>query len=445
MPTSAHRIGLALALLLLPTTAVAQTPIDHGLASYINKIKAVDNHAHPMLPVMPGQPADTDFDALPLDGIPPFPLPWRLQLANPEWAAMTHKLYGVRTRDTGTVWTNAVQAARAKKLAQMQDSFPAWVLDRAGIQVMVANRVAVGPGLLPPRFLWVPFDDALLFPLDIRHEAARNPDAASLYPKEAKLLHRYLRDLGLKAPPPTLDDYLRNVVVPTIRRQKTAGAIAVKFEAAYLRSLDFAPPDEASARNIYARYVAGGTPSHEEYANLENYLFRVIARTAGSLGMAVHLHVLELFGGYYSPRGSRPEQLESVFNDPTLRHTNFVMLHGGWPAVGETEAMMSKPNVYADFSMMDLILEPSELAGVLRHWLARWPNKVLFGTDSFDNGAGQGWDQVAYFSATSARRALAMALTGMMRDHEITRKRAMTLARMVLRENAIALYHLDLK
>jgi len=117
-------------------------------------------------------------------------------------------------------------------------------------------------------------------------------------------------------------------------------------------------------------------------------------------------------------------------------------VHGGWPHVDETQALMSKPNVYADISMMDQILSATLLAGVLRQWLGEWPTKVLFGTDAFDGGAEQGWEQVAWVGSTTARRALAIALTGMMRDGEIDRDRAQALARMVLRENAAAVYGL---
>jgi hypothetical protein len=42
-----------------------------------------------------------------------------------------------------------------------------------------------------------------------------------------------------------------------------------------------------------------------------------------------------------------------------------------------------------------------------------------------------------------AREALAVALTGMMNDGEITREEAAGLARMVLRENAIEPYKLN--
>jgi hypothetical protein len=92
--------------------------------------------------------------------------------------------------------------------------------------------------------------------------------------------------------------------------------------------------------------------------------------------------------------------------------------------------------------MTDNIVSPTILAGVLRQWLGEWPDKVLFGTDAFDGGAEQGWEQVAWVGSNTTRRALAIALTGMMHDGEITRDRAQTLARMVLRENAAALYGL---
>ncbi|HEY5218981.1 MAG TPA: hypothetical protein VIJ16_04185, partial [Gemmatimonadaceae bacterium] len=300
----------------------ANASVDTRLATYIAGIKAVDNHAHPMRPIQPGAPADTEYDALPLDGIPPFTLPWRLRPENPEWAAAAHALYGVPVSDTGKAYLDALSAARARTLKTQGDNFPAWVLDRAGIEVMFANRVAVGPGLTPPRFRWVPFDDALMLPLDTRAEAARTPDTRSLYPREEALLRRYLAALGMKAPPNTLEAYVQAVVAPTLQHQHDAGAPAVKFEAAYLRPLDFAPPDTAAARSIYARYAHGGTPTRAEYKTLQDYLFHEIARRAGRLGMAVHIHVLYEFGGYYDANGSQPQQLQAVANDSTLRGTN---------------------------------------------------------------------------------------------------------------------------
>jgi len=437
--------AVAAMMLLAPSTLRAQAQVDSSLARYIQGIRAVDDHAHPMLPVPPGAPPDTDFDALPLDGIPPFPIPWRLTTAAPIWSRAAAALYGPAAGRPGDAGRRALAAARDSMLAARGRQFPDWALDQAGIQVMIANRIAMGPGLDDARFRWVPFDDALLFPLDTRAEAARTPDLRSLYPKEDSLLQRYLGDLGLSALPRSLDRYILDVVVRTLKSQRQKGALAIKFEAAYLRSLDFAEPDPARAHRIYAKYVGGGTPTHQEYRMLQDYLFRVVAHEAGRLGLAVHIHVLETFGGYYDAAAARPEKLEPVFDDSTLRSTNFVMLHGGWPEWGETEAMISKPNVYADFSMMDQMLAPSELADVLEHWLMRFPDKVLFGTDAFQGGPDQGWEEGAWVASTTARRALGIALTRLMREGEIGRDRARELARMVLRDNAVRLYGLDLQ
>ena len=160
--------------------------------------------------------------------------------------------------------------------------------------------------------------------------------------------------------------------------------------------------------------------------------------------MAVQIHTTEGFGGFYMTHGSAPHLLEPALNDSSLRGTNFIIVHGGWPLVGETQSLLAKPNVYTDISAIAIFIQPTELAPVLRQWLGEWPEKVLFGTDAFEGGPEQGWPEVAWLGTTSARRALAIALTGMMRDGEIDRARAEVLARMVMRDNAIVAYRLPI-
>lgn len=416
---------------------------DARLVSYIGTIKAIDSHAHPMRVVAPGAPPDTEYDALPLDGIPPFPMPARLRLDDPQWREAQRALFGVTSSDTGDSWRREVAAARATIAQQQGDSFPDWVLDQIGTDIMMANRIVLGTGLSAPRFRWVSFADPLMLPLDTRAEAARTPDTRSLYPKEAKLLQRYMREASVDRLPASLDEFVGRVLRPTLERQKQGGAVAVKFEAAYLRPLDFDQPDSLAAARIYARYASGGVPSAAEYKTVEDYLFRVICREAGLLGMAVQIHVLEGFGGFYVPQHSAPHLLEPTVSDSSLRGTNFVLVHGGWPLVDETQTLLSRPNVATDISAMVLYVEPARLAGVLRQWLTEWPEQVLFGTDAFDGGPDQGWPEVAWAGGQTARWALATALTGMMRDGEIDRTRAEALARMVMRENAARVYKLD--
>jgi predicted TIM-barrel fold metal-dependent hydrolase len=434
-------IVLLFIFVLAVANVAAQTHADEQLSAVIAKIKAIDNHAHPLRYVAAGEKPDDEFDALPLDAIGLFPLPVRLHPDNKEFIGAWRDLYGYAHDDLTHV--RELMETKQRVAREQGEKFPAWALDQLGIEMMFANRVAMGRGLVATRFRWVAFDDALIFPLS--NEAARrsNPDYRAFYPQEERLLKRYLAGAGLRALPATLDVYLAKVVTATLESQKREGALAVKFEAAYLRKLDFDEADSRAARRIYARYVRGGEPSAADYKTLQDFLFRYVAREAGRLGLAVHIHVFEGVGGYYKQTSSNPLLLESAFNDPALRKTNFVIIHGGYPFTKETASLLSKPNVYADFSAQTFLIYPRELSEVLRNWLEAYPDKILFGTDAFSFGPEVDWPEVAWLSTTTARQALALALTGMMNDREITRAQAVELAQMVLRENAIKLYNLS--
>jgi len=423
------------------TTTSSQSSIDPALGAFIAKIRAVDNHTH----VNTIAPDDSEYDALPLEPLLPFPLPVRLQPDNPDWSAAARALYGYRHADLNEPHVIELRRTRESVARKQGDKFPEWVLDQIGTEVMLANRVAMGPGLAPPRFRWVSYVDALMLPLSTKAEGATTPDRAKLYPLEEKLLRRYLADLKVAQLPTTLDGYLRTVVTPTLERQRKAGCVAVKFEAGYLRSLDFAEVPVETASRVYSRYVNGGEPPRAEYKALEDFLFRSIAREAGRLGMAVHIHSLEGAGSFYQAAGSDPLLLESAFNDPTLRSTNFVIVHGGGVFASHAGAMLWKPNVYLDISAMVLIDSPAKLGRVLEDWLVQSPEKVLFGTDASAFGPDMGWDSAAWVGTTTARQALGIALTRMMRNGDVSRARAEEIATMVMRTNAGKLYNLRLQ
>jgi uncharacterized protein len=172
---------------------------------------------------------------------------------------------------------------------------------------------------------------------------------------------------------------------------------------------------------------------------LQDHIFRFIAAEAGRLGLPVHIHVGAGASGYFNQNDASPFLLEHMLNDPKLRKTKFVLIHGGLPNARETRFLLYKPNVYADFSAQGFLTSTRELSEVIRSWLEFVPEKVLFGTDAFPITSEVGWEEIAWLTTTSARQALAIALTGMIKDHEITRKRASELARMVMRDNALKL------
>ncbi|HEV2448195.1 MAG TPA: amidohydrolase family protein [Candidatus Sulfopaludibacter sp.] len=404
---------------------------DEGLAAEIRGIRAIDNHAHPVRYTAPGEPADRGFDALPVDNMEPQSDPVNLRPSAPAIAEAWLALYG---RDG--------KAARQRLIEQKRDDYPAWVFDQMGVEIMLANRVSMGPSIQPPRFRWVSYVDALIFPLDNARLAAENPDRKAFFALEDQLRARYLHDAGLEKPPATLAEYLSRVVTPTLEKQKRGGAVAVKFEAAYLRSLAFDRVEQSVAGRVYRQYAGKSAAAAADYKPLEDYLFRYIAAECGRLGMAVHLHVMAGAGGYFDVAGTNPLLLEPVLDSPELRQTKFVMLHGGWPFIGEITALLTKPNAYLDFSQQDLDHTPAALAATLRAWLEYVPEKVLFGSDAYPYIPEMGWEESGWLAARTARQALAIALTGMMRDGEISRARASELAGMVLRDNAAALYGL---
>lgn len=412
---------------------------DPALTAFVAKIKAVDNHGHPNTVV----PADTDSDALPLDGIP-LELPVALRTENPEWVGGWKALYHYPYTDRTDAHLAELRAGVERVQKDQGEKFPVWVLDQLGTEVYLANRIAMGPGVTEPRFRWVPFADPLMLPLSTAAEAAPTPDKRKLYPLEEKLLRRYLADLKLTRVPATLDQYLGTVVTPTLEAQRKAGAVAVKFEAAYLRALDFAEVPKAQAAKIYAGYAERGEPSHADYKALQDYLFRYIAREAGRLGMAVHIHSFEGFGNGYSLAGADPMLLESAVTDSTLARTKFVIIHGGGFYSARTGALLGKPNVYADFSLMTTVYPPARLAGILRSWLTQFPEKVLFGSDAAAFGPDLGWEVVAWLGTRNGRSAVATALSDMLRHGEVTRERAQEIATMVMRTNAARLYQLNL-
>jgi hypothetical protein len=375
--------------------------VDPQIAQQIAAIRAIDHHAHPPLP----DPADRDFDALPVEMLEPQTDPLRLRPPGKPGPTLG----------------------------------PVETLDRAGIDRVFANRVSMGPGLPRERFLWVAYADALMYPfatavLEI------NPDRKAFFGLEAKLLERYYKESGVTARPGSLDEYVTRVVLATVARHKQGGALGEKFEMAYLRPLEVGNPSREEAEAAWRD--GGRTPA--AYRKLQDFLFRAIAGECGRLGMAVHFHTGEGAGGYFDFQGANPLLLQALFNDPSLRKTNFVMVHGGWPFTREAGALLEKPNAWVDFSMQQFLRAPSDLAQTIRAWLELTPEKVMFGTDAYPYApdAGLGWSDTTLIASAAGREALGRALTEMVREGTASRARAGELAVMVLRENARKLYGL---
>jgi len=386
----------------------AYTIPDPDLVEQIAKIKAIDNHSH-MRPATAYQ--GTEEEPADLLGQSPFDRPVNVRFDNLHWTGAWRDLYGYKYNDMEKEHLSLVFKERQRIKRQQGENYPTWVLDKLGIETALVNWYELGLGQTPPRFYWVPFTDDFLDPFP-----------------------------GDKKPAATLEEYIKNVVTPAIESFKQEGAIAVKFLAAYWRPLNFENVSSAEAASVYEQLLQKKEVSISEQRKLEDYLFRYITKEAGRLDLIVHIHTGIGGGTHFNISGSNPMLLESVFNDPDQRNTKFVMIHGGWPFDKEAGAMLQKPNVYADFSAQTFLRSTHALSETIRAWLEFHPEKVLFGTDANPKSPLINWEEYAWLSTKTARNALAIALTEMMGDGQISRNRALELAEMVLRTNAIRLY-----
>jgi predicted TIM-barrel fold metal-dependent hydrolase len=432
-----HR--LTLVLLLVSGATLWSQEADPDIARYVDSVKAIDNHAH----VIAADPADRGFDQLRCDQLPDgglAPASWRY---NADLASAIRDLYGFEPKDDSDAEMKRVQDARVKAMAAHANNPQGWVLEKAGIATVLANRLALAPEMKAPLVRWVPYEDALLFPLDDTALKSVNPDRAALFQMAEELRARYYQQAGVMSAPPTLDEYVKNVVRPILQRQHDGGAVAVKFEAAYLRALDFAEVSRVEAAEIYAKYSHGGTASEADYKIVQDYLFKQVALEAGRLKMAVHIHTGSGCGSFFNDPGADAVLLSPMLNDPDLRKTNFVLLHGNWTQERKVIGLILKPNVYVDTSVIEFFLTPQELAAILKMWLEQMPERVLFGTDASPGSPAQSWPETTLWGTAKFRKALAIALTEMVHEGSINADRAKAIAKRVLHDNAAELYGLQ--
>ena len=158
-------------------SAFAQSA-DPTLLAEIMRMKAIDNHAHPMNT----DPDDQEFDAIACGGLEfVSPPPLRLRLDNQIYVDAWRALYGTSTS------SEALTAKRTGK-ATRGDDYPAWVLDQLNIETMLTNRTSKGRGLNAPRFRWVGYGDPLMLPLSTKALGEADSDKNFLYKRERRLL-----------------------------------------------------------------------------------------------------------------------------------------------------------------------------------------------------------------------------------------------------------------
>jgi uncharacterized protein len=414
-----------------PFTGADLPKIYERLLKQIDQIPIYDNHSHATFP----DDSDMDAQAAPPDETSVL----RLREDNPEFVAAAKSLFGYPYDDFKP--EHAKWLIDKKKAAEASGSTAYWdsILDKLNIETCLANRVAMAPYLDPKRFHWVFFVDSFLFPLDNRDQTGKNPDMGVYIPLQEKVLQRYMKQENVSGLPADLGGY-EAFVRQTLADNQKKGGVAIKFEAAYFRSLYFSDPPREKAEAIYAKYHTGGVPSNDDYRTLQDYVFRVLIDQAGKLNLSVHFHSAVGIGDYFSLRNGNPLNLENVVRDPRYSKTNFVLIHGGYPYTLDMIWMTAAKNVYTDSSLMGYYVYPSELKNILKQWISLFPDRMMFGSDAFPFNDAVGAEETFWLAVRSARTAVAAALAELVSEGAFTEEKALELAHMYLHDNAAKLY-----
>ena len=405
------------------------------LLKEIDKIPMYDNHAHP------GYADDSDVDAM--ASPPDESATLRLRDDNPEFVAGAKALFGYPYDDFKP--EHAKWLADKKSAAEKAGGTAYFdsILDKLNVDICLANRAMMPAYLNTQRFHWVFFGDAFFYPFDNRGQAASTPDMGVYVPLQGKMLSRWKKQEGIDALPADLTGYVA-FVQKTMEDNQKRGGVAIKFEAAYFRSLYFTDPSREKAEAIYGKYRAGGVPTAEEYGIFQDYIFRRITDESGKLHLPIHFHSAIGIGDYFSLHNGNVLNLENVLRDPRYKNVTFVLVHGGWPYERDAALLTAVKNVYLDTSFQSEMLYPSQFKQVVKQLLTLFPDKMMYGSDAFPFNDALGAEESMWLAARTTRTGLAAALSELVDEGAFNETKALELARNYLHDNAARLYG-DLK
>ncbi|MDH7568088.1 MAG: amidohydrolase family protein [Armatimonadota bacterium] len=228
---------------------------------------------------------------------------------------------------------------------------------------------------------------------------------------------------------------LKQGIAALVDSYRQRGAVGIKLAHAYSRTLATDVVPEEDAARIFAASLAGQTPSPAEVKALQDHLIHYLADLCAEMNLVFQIHT-----GVQTTWGRIPE------SDPLLllplihahRSTRFDLFHAGYPYSREM-GMLGKhcPNVWLNMAWMYLVtMEGSRQT--LSEWIDLVPGDRILGF-----GSDVGWPEMIYGHLTMARACIADVLVEKVWRDFLSEEAAHSLARMMLRDNAMKLYGLS--
>ena len=212
-----------------------------------------------------------------------------------------------------------------------------------------------------------------------------------------------------------LQDYLDRLD-EVIDGWRGCGVVAMKTSLAYMTGLEISDPSPAEARSAFAR-KGDMTPTDSRL--VVDFVFRHALLACLRNELPVIFHTGFQVWGHRSLAQSNPMLLHNLLVDPRYRGLTFVLLHGGFPYVGETTYLAAMfPSVILDFTFLSWGA-PARFRLALQEWLECVPpSKMCWGSDSCDPESMAGIDAIT-------RREIAGVLEGMLADGRLDERAAL--------------------
>ncbi len=216
------------------------------------------------------------------------------------------------------------------------------------------------------------------------------------------------------------------------------GIQGAKFGVAYYRTLKFEDVPRETANIVFEKMKAEPQRifSFEEAKPLQDFAFFKLLSLCDRYKVPVQIHTGLQTGNGNDITNSNPTGLvKAITKFPGIK---FCLLHAGYPFGGEMATLAKNfANVYIDMAWSALI-SPSFTERYLQEFIETVPvNKIMaFGGDSQTV-------EGAYGASILARRTVENTLTNMVKTGYLTEEEAVTIAKKILRENAIKIYNLQ--
>ncbi len=310
------------------------------------------------------------------------------------------------------------------------------IIERFNIEkavVVCQNRLELPPGLDPEHFKITPIVDGLLVPLDNSEMKNSFNERATMF---ILMCEAFLKKMRGNLKINSFEDYLK-FLASLIGKIKEKGCVCLKMNFAYWRDIAVDVVSKEEARDVFE----SNDTSPVRYKHLQDFLLRHIISKAAELDLPIQIHAGSI--GVLRPiEESNPSRLEPFLWLPDIKKAKVVLLHGGFPFCREAGFMVSRPaaapNLYLDISQMWWAHygSPKALVSILRQWLEMGiAEKLLYASDA-NSPIG------FCMGAMNIREGLYFALKGMIDDGLINEIQALSIAKMILRENAKKLYNI---